>query len=161
MAPVGRLATFRVLVAECARRGMEIDFVDIKSAYLQAELDVKLYMTPPAGVKPPKPGMVMRLDRALYGTKQAGRCWNKKFIGNLVDWGFTPSSADPCLFTKRDGEGARCCSRVCRCDACLTTPTTRAPGLPRVRAHGVRTAAATVRPRMTRCKGACFPLNHC
>ena len=67
MAPVGKLVTFRVLLAECAHRGMSMDFVDIRSAYLKAELGIKQHMKAPEGVKPPSPGMVMRLDRALYG----------------------------------------------------------------------------------------------
>ena len=91
MAPVGMLTTFRVMVAEAAHRGMDVAFCDIRSAYLKADLDVKLYMKPPAGVKPPSPGMVMRLDRALYGLKQAGHLWSQKFKGDLLRWGYQSS----------------------------------------------------------------------
>ena len=104
MSPVGKLTTFRALIAEAARRGMEFAFVDIRSAYLEAELKIKQYMSPPKGVTPPQPGMVMRLDRGLYGLKQSGKRWHEKFKKNLIDWGFTPSSADPCLFVKRQGQ---------------------------------------------------------
>ena len=106
MAPVGKIPVFRRLVAEMAERGMTMKVVDVRSAYLQADLDIKILMKPPAGVKPPEPGMVMELIKALYGTKQAGRCWHKLFKSDLLEWGFKPSVADPCLFTKiseRDG----------------------------------------------------------
>ena len=103
MAPVAKLTSFRVLVAEAARRGMEVSFCDIRSAYLTADLKVKQYMTPPQGVSPPEPGMVMRLDRALYGLRQSARVWHSKFQKDLLSWGYTPSSADPCLFIRRRG----------------------------------------------------------
>ena len=105
MAPVAKLSTFRVLLAESARRGMDIDFVDIRSAYLQAKLKIKQYMKPPEGVPPPKPGMVMRLDRALPGTTQAGREWHKQIHGKMIGWGFKVSAADPCLYVKWSKDG--------------------------------------------------------
>ena len=77
---------------------MCVAFSDIRSAYLKADLDVKLFMSPPKGVEPPEPGQVMRLDKALYGSKQAGRQWHQKFKGELLNWGFQVSHADPCLF---------------------------------------------------------------
>ena len=93
MAPVGKLVTFRVLLAEAARRGMSVTFCDIRSAYLKAKLDIPQYMTPPDGVSPPVPGQVMKLLRGLYGLRQSGRGWHLKFRKNLLDWGFQASSA--------------------------------------------------------------------
>ena len=104
MAPVGKLTSFRMLLAECARRGMDVSFVDIRSAYLKADLKIKQYMTPPMGVTPPKPGMVMRLDKGLYGLVQSGRRWNEQFNKNLLSWGFKASAADPCLYVKSKGD---------------------------------------------------------
>ena len=46
----------------------------------------------------------MRLDKGLYGLKQAGRGWNRKFLKDLKAWGFVASQADPCLFIKSKGE---------------------------------------------------------
>ena len=104
MSPVGKLTTFRILIAEAAHRGMDFSFVDIRSAYLEAELKIKQYMTPPKGVTPPSPGMVMRLDRGLYGLRQSGKRWHEKFRKNLLSWGFKAGQyGDQCLFTKRVG----------------------------------------------------------
>ena len=104
MAPVGKLTSFRMMLAEVARRGMDVSFVDIRSAYLKADLKIKQYMTPPMGVTPPQPGMVMRLDKGLYGLVQSGRRWNERFNKNLLAWGFKVSAADPCLYVKSDGD---------------------------------------------------------
>ena len=66
--PVRKLTTFRTLVAEAARRGMDIQFLDIRSAYLTADMDIECFMEPPPGFDAPK-NHVMRLDKALYGVR--------------------------------------------------------------------------------------------
>ena len=101
MAPVGKIVTFRIMLAEMARRGMDLNILDVKSAYLEADLDIAQYMKPPAGVRPPKPGQVMKLLKGLYGLRNAGRGWSDKFRADLTSWGFEACNADSCLFQKR------------------------------------------------------------
>jgi hypothetical protein len=43
-------------------------------------------------------GKIMRLKKAMYGTKQAARCWWKFFSGNMRDIGFTASELEPSLY---------------------------------------------------------------
>ena len=100
MAPVGKLTTFRAMLAELARRGMDLQFLDIKSAYLTADMDMDCYMEPPPGVVPPQPGYVMKLEKGLYGLRQGARLFHQKFRKDLLAWGFRASTADPCLFIK-------------------------------------------------------------
>lgn len=59
-------------------------------------------MTPPQGYSKAKPGQVCKLLRSLYELKQAGRQWNQELSGRLQNFGFTQSSVDHCLFTKRE-----------------------------------------------------------
>ena len=105
MAPVGKLTSFRALLAEAAHLDFEWGALDVRSAYLKADLDIKQYVKPPDGVEPPEPGMVMMLERGLYGTAQGARCFHLKFRRELLSWGFQASVADPCLFVKRDEDG--------------------------------------------------------
>ena len=102
MAPVGKLVTFRWLLAEMARRGHVMTVMDIESAYLQATLKIPQLMKAPKGVKPPKEGWVMKLIKSLYGLKNAGREWHELFSRDLKEWGFENGHADPCLYTKTD-----------------------------------------------------------
>jgi hypothetical protein len=44
--------------------------------------------------------MIARLNRALYGTKQAGKLFNDLVVKFMTEYGFTQSSEDPCLFFK-------------------------------------------------------------
>ena len=99
--PVGKLTTFRAMLAESARRKMDWCFIDIASAYLTSSSRIRQYTRPPPGVSPPEVGMVWRLDRCLYGLKDSGRAFHLKFRKDLIEWGFKASEADPCLFIKR------------------------------------------------------------
>ena len=38
------------------------------------------------------------LCRYIYGLKQAAHDWNQLLRRALLDWGFTQSQADPCLY---------------------------------------------------------------
>ena len=59
-APVSTMVTWRCMVAEASRKSWVVDVVDIKSAFLQSELEpgCVVYVRPPKGVTPPKPGQV-------------------------------------------------------------------------------------------------------
>ena len=47
-----------------------------------------------------------RLNKAIYGLVQAGRCWSNKFCDDMTVIGFEPAKANPCVFRKViDGEG--------------------------------------------------------
>ena len=98
--PVGKITTFRIMLAEAARRKMDWCFVDIRSAYLTSKSKVTQYSRPPPGVSPPEVGMVWRMDRCLYGWRDSGRAFHLKFRKDLLEWGFKASEADPCLFVK-------------------------------------------------------------
>ena len=98
---VVRSSTIRLMLIVAAQRDYNLTTVDIRQAYLQAELDEDLYMRMPQGL-PNKDGkgrpLVCKLKRSLYGLKQAGRIWGTLFANYLVKWGFTRSTIDTCLF---------------------------------------------------------------
>jgi hypothetical protein len=50
-----------------------------------------------------EPGMVWKLNKAVYGLKQAGREWYLLFKRLLLEFGFKCSDFDPCLFYLQDG----------------------------------------------------------
>ena len=49
-----------------------------------------------------------RLNKAIYGHVQAGRCRNNRFFDNVMALGFGQAKADPCVFRKAvDGEAEK------------------------------------------------------
>jgi hypothetical protein len=71
-APVAKFASLRVILAIAAERDLEVQQMDVKSAYLNGELKEEIFMEPPPSFDVPD-GMVLRLVKAVYGTKQGGR----------------------------------------------------------------------------------------
>ena len=63
---------------------------------------MRSYMRVPPGVPAfdeNRDPLVCRLNRSLYGLKQAGREWGQLFATFLISWGFIRSAIDTCLFT--------------------------------------------------------------
>ena len=101
-----KMPTVRAVLANAAHQDWEIEHIDMKSAYLNAELKETVYMKAPRGVlKPGQEGKVLRLKKGLYGLKQAGRGWylemSRVFMKEL---GFKRSAVDHSVFYQHDGK---------------------------------------------------------
>ncbi|KAJ9527439.1 hypothetical protein QJQ45_025713, partial [Haematococcus lacustris] len=101
-APVSKHATVRALLAVAAAEDMELEHLDVKTAFLNGRLEEVIYMHQPAGYEDGS-GRVCRLHRALYGLRQAPRAWHARLKEELEQLGFTASAADSCLFTMMRG----------------------------------------------------------
>jgi hypothetical protein len=78
----------------------QIDFV---LAYPQADVECDLYMEVPVGFDLPsknKKAYCLKLKKNIYGTKQAGRVWNKFVHKGLLELGYTVSKIDTCVYYK-------------------------------------------------------------
>ncbi|GJU45262.1 retrotransposon protein, putative, ty1-copia subclass [Tanacetum coccineum] len=68
------------LIAIAAYYDYEIWQMDVKTAFLNGRLNEDVYMVQPEGfVNPKHPRRVYKLQRSIYGLKQASRSWNKRF----------------------------------------------------------------------------------
>ena len=77
--PVPRLETVRLILAYAAIKNWEVHHMDVKTAFLNGELEEEVYVVQPEGfVDKENPNMVLKLRKALYGLKQAPRPWNFK-----------------------------------------------------------------------------------
>src|SRR5882762_5320527 len=78
-APTTNMSTIRTVLAIAAHRDWEIHQIDVKSAYLNAELHDDIYMrAPPGYLKQADEGKVLKLLRSLYSLKQAGHEWSEE-----------------------------------------------------------------------------------
>jgi hypothetical protein len=103
-APVMDKTSFRLLLAIGAAHHAHIHTLDINLAFLYGEMHDELYMSPPKGIKLAF-GLVYRVLKSIYGTKQAPAIWHKVLKDWLHGLGFEPLIADPCVFTKTDEDG--------------------------------------------------------
>lgn len=97
-APVAKLVTLKILLAIANRMDMHIHQMDVKSAFLNGELAEEIYMELPEGFT--QGNKVCKLNKAIYGLKQASRAWNMKFNNYMVKIGFKQCISDRCLYNQ-------------------------------------------------------------
>jgi hypothetical protein len=75
--------------------------LDVKTAFLYGEIEEEIYLEQPEGyVRAGQENSVCRLQKCLYGLKQASRVWNRHF----ARFGLQSSDADPCLYFRRNNK---------------------------------------------------------
>lgn len=103
--PVAKMATVKLLLKVSATKRWFLTQLDISNAFLNGDLEEEIFMKIPEGyaerkgvVFPPK--TVLKLNKSIYGLKQASRQWFKKFSSALLDLGLIKAHGDHSLFVK-------------------------------------------------------------
>ena len=79
-APVVKHVSIRIMLSMVAQEDMELEQLDVKTAFLHGELKEKIYMAPPEGFESMfQEDEVCLLNKSLCGLKQAPRQCNEKF----------------------------------------------------------------------------------
>ena len=77
--PVINIITVRMLLAIVASMNLELDQMDVVTAFLYGDLHEDIFMKVPEGLRDPKrPELVCKLFKSFYGLKQALRQWYAK-----------------------------------------------------------------------------------
>ena len=128
-APVARLKSIRLITSLASRHDMKIKQFDVTTAYLNGNLEEKLFMQPPKCLREiltriierengssvgqkaacmleqlSKGDQVCLLIKSIYGLKQAGRAWYSKVNEVLNNCGATPTHGDPCVYRIGSGD---------------------------------------------------------
>ncbi|GJT83981.1 putative RNA-directed DNA polymerase [Tanacetum coccineum] len=102
--PVADIRAIRILIAIAAYYDYEIWQMDVKTAFLNGFLEEEIYMEQPEGfIDPNHPSKVCKLQRSIYGLKQASRSWNKRFDEEIKKFGFHQNLDEPCVYQKASG----------------------------------------------------------
>ncbi|KAL8125961.1 hypothetical protein AgCh_013308 [Apium graveolens] len=104
-APVARLEAIRIFLAYAAHKKFTVFQMDVKSAFLNGELEEEVYVEQPPGFVDSKfPHHVYKLDKALYGIKQAPRAWYETLAQFFLESGFNRGTIDKTLFYLNHGK---------------------------------------------------------
>ncbi|GKC75827.1 retrotransposon protein, putative, ty1-copia subclass, partial [Tanacetum coccineum] len=102
--PVLDIRAIKHLISIAAYYDYEIWQMDVKTAFLNGYLDEDIYMVQPEGfVNLNHPRKVCKLQRSIYGLKQASRSWNKRFDEEIKRFGFSQNLDEPCVYQKASG----------------------------------------------------------
>jgi len=109
-AGVVRSESIRLSLALAAINKEHFIIYDFENAFLNAPMVETCYVHPPDGVQIQglRPGQVLRLLKALYGTHQAARAFGAVRDDAHFQLGFHKSLADPCVYIRppQNGEPA-------------------------------------------------------
>ena len=100
-APTCKPETLRLILALAPQRGVHLHQMDVKSAYLHSTIEEEVYLEQPEGFQEGR-NKVCRLNKSIYGLKQAARNWYDSLAIFLKELGFTRSVNDYCLFVRAE-----------------------------------------------------------
>ena len=99
-APVAKFNSLRSLLALVCENNWELEGMDVKTAFLNSELEERVYMDIPEGLEIDTPAEVTnqqiacRLIKSIYGLKQSPRAWYGKINTFFHNHGFHRSERD-------------------------------------------------------------------
>ena len=103
--PVIKHTSLRLLLAIAGKHKMHVHQMDVKTAFLNGVLKEELYMKQPPGykaspmnAKDKSTEYVLKLNKSIYGLKQAPLVWNQTINKTLRSLGFTRSVEEPCIY---------------------------------------------------------------
>ncbi len=101
--PVVNWFTLRSLLILSLVNGWHSRSIDFVLAFPQADIKTDVYMRLPYGFHVSTPGeWLLKLEKNVYGLKDAGRTWHEHLKEGLRARGFVPGLVDPCVFYKKD-----------------------------------------------------------
>jgi hypothetical protein len=78
--------------------------MDVKMTFLNGNLTKDMYMTQPEDfVDPKNVGKICKLQKSIYGLKQASQSWNLRFDELDKGFGFIKNVEEPCVYKRVSG----------------------------------------------------------
>ncbi|RVX15068.1 Retrovirus-related Pol polyprotein from transposon TNT 1-94 [Vitis vinifera] len=102
--PVSKKDSLKIIMALVAHFDLELHQMDVKTTFLNGNLDEDIYMEQPEGfAKKGNEHLVCKLKKSIYGLKQASRQWCIKFNNTITSFGFKENTVDQCIYLKISG----------------------------------------------------------
>ncbi|GJV78715.1 putative ribonuclease H-like domain-containing protein [Tanacetum coccineum] len=100
---VSRIEAIRLFLAYASYKDFVVYQMDVKSAFLYGKIEEEVYVCQPPGFEDPDfPDRVYKVEKALYGLRQAPRAWYETLSTYLLENRFQRGQIDKNLFIQRD-----------------------------------------------------------
>ena len=105
-APTCNQKALSILLALSSQHDMTLSGLDIKAAFISADIDGDVYVRLPKGLSddPTEPPTYWKLKKSLYGLRRSPKLFNEDLAQHLRKGGYIQSPYDRCLFHKREGD---------------------------------------------------------
>ena len=91
-------------MALVAHFDLELHQMDVKTAFLNGDIEETIYMKQPEGLASEETNkLVCKLKKSIYGLKQASRQWYLKFHQVVLSFGFEVNTVEDCVYHKLSG----------------------------------------------------------
>ena len=77
--------------------------MDVKTAFRKGNVSKDVCMTQPKVFTPRNGTKVCKLQRSIYGLKQASRSWNIQFNETIKEFDFSQNANEPCVYNEDSG----------------------------------------------------------
>ena len=111
--PVAMVKSIRILLAIAAYYDYEIWQMDVKTTFLNRNIQEEVYMTQLEGFISKDGTKLCKLNRSIYGLKQVSRSWNLRFDETIKEFGFTQNGDELCVYIKGSGFAKYLPSVIC------------------------------------------------
>nr|GEV87349.1 zinc finger, CCHC-type [Tanacetum cinerariifolium] len=100
---MARISTIRLMIAMTSMHNLIIHHMDVKTAFLNGDLEEEVYMNQPLGfIMSENENKVCKLIKSLYRLKQAPNQWHQNFKEVVLSNGYLLNQADKCVYSKFD-----------------------------------------------------------
>ncbi|KAI3503229.1 hypothetical protein L1887_31668 [Cichorium endivia] len=80
--------------------------MDVKTTFLNGDLEEEIYMEQPDGyIAPGQESKVCKRVKSLYGLKQAPKQWHHKFDHVMMECGYKINECEKCVYVKNTNDG--------------------------------------------------------
>jgi hypothetical protein len=102
---VARLETVQLLLAYAANEGWSVHYMDVKSAFLNCELQEQVFMSQlPGFIVNDAKHKVLCLNKVLYELRQAPCTWYSNLDASLEELGFQCGEIEHAVYTRGGGD---------------------------------------------------------
>lgn len=103
-APVSSNDSLRIIIALTAHLNLELHQMDVKTAFLNGDIDEVIYMQQLEKIVVGDPKKVVyKLEKSIYGLKQASHQWYRKFDQVITSFGFEMNCIEDCVYHRISG----------------------------------------------------------